>query len=305
MFDCAIIGGGPAGMAAAVYLARQKLKFVLIADMLGGKSMWSADVENYLGFHLLNGSDLVAHFREHLQDYHDQFELAEGERVERIEKIPGGFRTITQSTSFESKTLLIATGTKNRELGVPGEKDYYGKGVTYCATCDAPLFRGKTVHVIGGGNAAMDAALTLEKYAKKIAIVSTNPALSGDVMLREKVEASPTITVYPSTKTTKIQGETFVTAIGLVGKDAEERMEPTDGVFVEIGLTPVSGLIDFVKKDNRNQIIVDKFNATDVEGVWAAGDVTDITEKQIAIAVGEGSKAALGVIRYLQSHRTS
>jgi len=301
MLDCVIVGGGPAGLAAAVYLARNKLSFALVVKEFGGRPVWAADVENYLGFHLLSGMELVGQFRKHLEDYRDQFELAEGEAVETIEKIPSGFRTSTKGKQWDSRTLLVATGTVPRTLDVPGEKEYYGKGVTYCAICDGPLFREKTVHVIGGGNAAMDAALTLEKYAKRVSIVTVNAELSGDQTMLEKIRASEKCMIIPSTKTTKIVGATFVTGIGLAGQDGTERVEPTDGIFVEIGLMPVSGFINFVKKDDRGQIVIDRFNATDVEGVWAAGDVTDLPAKQIAVAVGEGAKAAVSIIKYLQS----
>lgn len=303
MYDIIIIGGGPAGLAAAVYFARQKLSFALLSGLTGGQTLWSSDVENYLGFHLLNGIALAERFKKHLEDYRDAFTFREGEFVQTVEKIAGGFRVTTDQSSYEARTLLIATGTKHRELGVPGEKEYAGKGVTYCATCDAPLFRDKIVHIVGGGNSAMDAALFAAKYASHVTVVTLNDALKGDDVLRSKVANHEKIKTIVSTKTTRIVGETLVTGIGLVGTDGAERIEKTDGVFIEIGLIPVADFITFVGKDRSGQIIVDKANATDVEGVWAAGDVTDVTEKQIAVAVGEGSKAALSIIRYLQSQR--
>ncbi len=303
MYDVIIIGGGPAGLAAAVYFARQKLSFALLSGITGGQTLWSSDVENYLGFHLLNGQELSERFKKHLEDYRDAFTFREGEFVQAIEKKDGGFRVVTDQGSYEARTLLIATGTKHRELGIPGEKEFAGKGVTYCATCDAPLFRDKIVHIVGGGNSAMDAALFAEKYASKVVIVTVNEELKGDDVLRSKVGESKKIATVVSTKTKKIVGEAFVTGVGLAGADGKERIEKTDGVFIEIGLIPVADFVDFVGKDRRGQIVVDKTNATDVEGIWAAGDVTDVTEKQIAVAVGEGSKAALSIIRYLQSKR--
>jgi alkyl hydroperoxide reductase subunit F len=302
MFDVVIVGGGPAGMAAAVYLARQKLSFVLLSANLGGQTLLSSDVENYLGFHLLNGVDLTKKFRQHLEDYKDAFVLKENEPVKKIEKMDGRFRIRTDQGDYEVKTVLIASGTKHRALNVPGEKEFYGKGVTYCAACDTPLFRDKVVTVIGGGNSALNAALFAEKYASKVTVISVNAELQGDDVMKAKVLASPKIKVYGSTKTTKIVGNSVVTGIGLMGSDGTEREEKTDGVFIEIGLTPVCEFIDFVEKDRWGQIIVDKRNATNVEGIWAAGDVTDITEKQISVAVGEGSKAALSIINYLQTH---
>ncbi len=302
MFDVAIVGGGPAGLAAAVYLARQKIPFILFAGTLGGQALWSSDVENYLGFHLLDGVALVKKFREHLEDYRDVATMKEGEEVRRVERGKGRFHLITDRQDYEAKTILVATGTRHRTLNVPGEKLLYGKGVTYCATCDAPLFRDKVVYVIGGGNSAMDAALFAEKYASSVTLVTINPMLAGDGVMMSKIKASKKITLLTSTKTSQIFGKERVVGIGLIGPDKKERMEKADGVFIEIGLQPVAELIDFVAKDKWGQIVVDKDTQTSVEGIWAAGDVTDITEKQIAIAVGEGSKAAISIIRYLQTH---
>lgn len=288
-------------MAAAIYLARQKMNFLMLTGDLGGKTLWSADVENYLGFHMVSGVDLVSNFTKHLEDYKNQFELKEGELVERVVKTEGGFNVVTPSSEYQAKTVLITTGEENRKLNIPGEKEFYGKGVTYCATCDGPLFANKVVHVIGGGNSAMDAALLLEKYASSVTIVSVNPELRGDEIMKKKCLSSPKIKVLGGTKTTKIVGERFVTGLCLLGPEGVERVEDTQGVIVEIGLIPVSGFIDFVEKDNWSQIVVDKHNRTSAPGVWAAGDVTDISEKQIAVAVGEGSKAALDIIKYLAS----
>ncbi|MBM3205055.1 FAD-binding protein [Candidatus Uhrbacteria bacterium] len=302
MFDTIILGGGPAGLAAAIYLARHKLNFALLTGTVGGQALWSDDVENYLGFHLLNGSQLVAEFRKHIDDYQQAFTLKEGEMVRKVERTAQGFSIMTDKADYATKTLLIATGTTHRKLNVPGEKEFYGKGVTYCAACDAPLFKDKTVYVIGGGNSAMDAALFVAKYSSRVKLVVVNKEISGDPIMMEKVKEHPNIQLLTETKTTKILGKDLVVGIGLMGPDGVERTESTDGVFIEIGLVPVTDFIDFVGKDAKGQIVVDKKNATNVEGVWAAGDVTDITEKQISVAVGEGSKAALEMINYFQTH---
>lgn len=303
MYDVVIIGGGPAGLSAAIYFARQKVQTLVLMGELGGKTLWSADVENYLGFHLLNGVDLVKKFREHLQDYREVLEMHEGEYVSDIERIADGTFTVkTEKHSYQTKTVLVATGEKNRMLNVPGEKEYYGKGVTYCATCDAPLFSGKRVHVIGGGNSAMDAALLLAKYAEHITLVSLNAELAGDAWLKEACATNPRISFVGQTKTSYIAGKQFVESIGLIGPDGKERIEETQGVCIEIGLIPSVDCANILTKDDRNQIIIDRYNRTSVQGIWAAGDVTDVADKQIAIAVGEGSKAALDMIHYLQRH---
>jgi alkyl hydroperoxide reductase subunit F len=301
MLDSIIIGGGPAGLAAAVYLARQKISFAIITKVFGGNAIWSADVENYLGFHLLDGSHLVEKFREHLKDYEGMFQLIEGDEVASLEQISGGFKLKTaKNIEIESKTVLIASGEKHRELNIPGEKAFYGRGVTYCATCDAPLYRGKDVVVVGGGNSAMEAALFLEKYAKSVTILTVNEKLSGDAMYRKKVEASEVMSVRSKTKALKILGDSFVSGLEYETEDGNKQLLQIQGVFIEIGLIPVSEFISFVKKDKAGEILVNERNETSINGVWAAGDVTNVTEKQIAVAVGEGSKAALQIIKWLQ-----
>lgn len=303
MHDVLIIGGGPAGMAAAVYLARQKLRFVMLTEVLGGQALWSTDIENYLGFHLLDGASLVSRFQDHLKDYKDAFVLEEGSRVTSIQRIEGdAFQAITSRGTYDGKAVLIATGATHRKLNIPGEKELYGKGVTYCAACDAPLFRDKIVYVVGGGNSAMDAALFVVKYAARVIVVSINPTLAGDSVMLDKVRHEPRISVRESTKITGIHGKDRVNRVTLQSLDGSTYTETADGVMIEIGLVPASGMIDFVAKDKGGQIVVDKMNATNVDGIWAAGDVTDVTEKQIAVAVGEGSKAALSIIKHFQTH---
>jgi thioredoxin reductase len=300
-YDVIIIGGGPSGLAALVYLARQKFKVLLLAGLFGGQTSWSSDVENYLGFHLIDGAVLVQKFRQHVEDYKDVVTIREGEFVQHVERLAEGFQVTTADGTYTSKTVLVAAGTSHRELGIPGEKELYGKGVTYCATCDAPLYREKEVCVVGGGNSAMDAALFAEKYCPKVTLLTVNPELRGDDVMRAKILASDRIEVVVSAKTTRITGAQFVDGIGYQGADGSERRIPCQGVFIEIGLKPSSDFIDFVAKDKGGQIVVNTHCATDVEGVWAAGDVTDVTDKQIAVAVGEGSKAALDIIRYFQT----
>jgi alkyl hydroperoxide reductase subunit F len=300
IFDTIIIGAGPAGMAAAIYLARQKLDFIVITKDVGGQTRLSSEVGNYLGFHLMPGADLVKMFKEHLADY--DVKIQEGEEVKKVEKMNGGFKVISDKDEYQTKTLLIATGEKYRKLKVPGEKEFYGKGVTYCATCDAPLFKGKDVAVVGGGNSAMEAALFAGKYANKVYILSINPELEGEALLIDRVNKDKKIEFISNAKTTEIIGNKFVTGLHY-GQDGQSKELKVQGVFIEIGLIPVSDFIDFVEKDEWGEIMVDKNNRTSVEGIWAAGDVTDITEKQIAVAVGEGSKASIRMIKYIEKHQ--
>jgi len=303
VYDCIVIGAGPAGLAAAIYLARQKLKFLILTGNVGGQTLWSADVENYLGFHLLDGTSLVKQFRKHLDDYAGSFELRENEQAAAVVKNGEEFEVKTATGIYFSKTLLIATGARHRELDVPGEKEFYGKGVSYCATCDAPLYQDKSVHVIGGGNSAMDASLFLAKYAKQVTVISINPSLQGDQGMVKSCALSPNIRVVGQARVVRITGDGLVNGIVYADGQGREVHEPSQGIFIEIGLLPVADFVTQVEKDDGGEIVVDKQNATSVPGIWAAGDVTDVAQKQIAVAVGEGSKAALGVIQYLQSSR--
>jgi alkyl hydroperoxide reductase subunit F len=301
MYDVVIIGGGPAGMAAAVYFARQKLSFAMFAGQLGGQVIWSSDVENYLGIHRVNGVQLVELFQKHLEDYRKAMDVFEQEPVLDIKKIPGGFEIKTAVRTYQAVTVLIATGTEHRKLHVPGEERLNSKGVTYCATCEAPLTVGQDVAVIGGGNSAMDAALLLAKYSKSVTILTINPALSGDEVMKSRCEQDPKIKVLTNATTVKFEGDTRLESL-VYEQEGKQHTLPVYDVFIEVGLMPQSGMISFVGKNAQGEIIVDKVGKTNVDGIWSAGDVTDTPVKQVAVAVGDGSRAAVDIIRYLQSH---
>lgn len=302
MYDLVIIGAGPAGLAAAVYAARQKIDFIMISSNIGGQTILSSDVENYLGHHKLSGLDLVNKFKEHLKDY--EIDLKEGEKVSDIEKLEKGLKVITDKAEYETKTVLIVSGKQPRKLGVPGEDKLSRKGVTYCATCDAPIFAGKDVAVIGGGNAALDAALLSAKYANKIYMININPEFTGDKSLVDEVSKSDKIEVFFNAETTEILGGKFVEGVKfrINGKEQELKVQ---GVIVEIGSIPSAGFDKLTEKNKWNEIIIheDKeryiSNLTSVDGIFAAGDVTDVPEKQIIVAAGEGVKAVLGIFKYL------
>src|SRR3989338_10061453 len=298
MYDAVIVGGGPAGLAAAVYLARHKLNFIMLTGDIGGQTLWSSDVENYLGFHLIDGVKLVGEFKKHLEYYKDAFELHEGEPVTNVERADRGFRVTTEKGSYDTKTVLIAKGETHRRLNVPGEKELYGHGVTYCATCDAPLFSGKDVEVIGGGNSAMDAAIQLIKIAGKIYIIDIAEKLSADMIMQQAARGSPKVTVLNGVSVTAIAGHKMVTAIK-IKKEGKEEFLPVQGVFVEIGLNPNSEFAPEVEKNELGELKVNPHNQTNIPGIFASGDVTDVPEKQIVIAAGEGSKACLSAFKYL------
>ncbi|MBD3304613.1 FAD-binding protein [Candidatus Woesearchaeota archaeon] len=297
VYDTIIVGAGPAGLSAAIYAARQKMKFLVLTKDIGGQTLWSTEVGNYLGFHLLTGEELVKKFEEHLEDY--DIQVKEQEPVKEIKKSKKKFKVKTDKKTYETKTAIIASGKHPRYLKVPGEKEYYGKGVAYCATCDAPLYKDKTVAVVGGGNSAIEAAMILEKYAKKIYLLVRGDKLQGEPVLMDKIDKMKKLTMITNADTKEIKGNKFVTEL-VYDQKGKEKSIKTEGVFVEIGLIPNSDMIDFVKKNKKGEIKVDKEMHTSEEGVFAAGDVNDGTEKQIIVAAGEGCVALLEAVRYLQ-----
>ncbi|MBN2452865.1 MAG: FAD-dependent oxidoreductase [Candidatus Omnitrophica bacterium] len=299
-YDLVIIGAGPAGITAAVYAARKKIDFIVITGNIGGQAAWSGDIENYTGYQFITGPELASKFEEHIKRY--AVPVREAEEVTAIEKGAGLIRVRTAKGQYESKTVIIASGKISKELGVPGEKEFKNKGLTYCATCDGPLFAGKDVAVIGGGNSALDAAIQLMKIAKKVYIINNLPELGGDRVMREKAESSPAVTVINNARVMAIKGGRMVSAITVKTAGGEKEI-PLEGVFVEIGLVPNSGFAGIVDRNERGEIKINSRNETSVPGIFAAGDVTDVPEKQIIVAAGEGSKATLSAFKYLSRIR--
>jgi len=300
MFDLIIIGAGPAGITASVYAARKKMEFLVIAKDIGGQAAWSGEIENYTGYQFITGPELVAKFEEHIRKYGIQ--VKENERVVELKRRDEGVSIKTDKGVYEAKTAVIASGKRSKELGVPGEVEFKNRGLTYCATCDAPLFADKDVAVIGGGNSALDAALQLIQIAKHIYLIDIAPGLTGDVVMREKVSQSKKVDVLNNTRVTAILGDKMVSGIKIRRGDKEETLA-VEGVFVEIGLIPNSEFAKEVEKNERGEIKVNAYNETNIPGIFAAGDVTDVPEKQIIIAAGEGAKATLSAFRYLAKRR--
>ncbi|MFH1478282.1 MAG: FAD-dependent oxidoreductase [Candidatus Omnitrophota bacterium] len=296
MLDLIIIGAGPAGITASVYAARKKMDFLVISEDIGGQTAWSGDIENYTGYQFVSGPELVAKFEEHMRSYGTS--LKENERVEEVKKLDNSIYIKTNKGEYHSKTAIIASGKRSRELGVSGEKEFKNKGLTYCATCDGPLFAGKDVAVIGGGNSALDAALQLIRIASHVYIINIAKGLTGDAIMQEKLRRSKNVTILNDTKIQSIYGEKFVNGIKIKSSSKEKDIK-VEGIFVEIGLIPNSFFIDGVEKNKAGEIKVNSYNETNIPGIFAAGDVTDIPEKQIIIAAGEGAKAALSAFRYL------
>lgn len=304
MYDLIIIGGGPAGVSAGIYAARQKLNTLLIAKSSGGQMARKAvDIENYPGFEKISGLELIQKLEKHLRK--NKMDI-ERDSVGKIKIISAGFLVSTGSKQqFQAKAVIVASGADPRPLEVPGEKEFIGKGVSYCTACDGPLFTDKDVVVVGGGNAGFEAALALKNYAKKVYILEFSSQAKADEM-NQKMAAKSGIKVIVDAALKKIQGEKFVESVVYEERSSKKLITlKVQGVFVEIGSQPatsfVKGLVDFSERD---EIKVDpKNNMTRTPGLFAAGDVTDVRYKQIVIAAGEGAKAALSAYEYLQKYK--
>lgn len=301
IYDLLIIGGGPAGVAAGVYAGRKKIKTALITENFNGQSIVSADIQNWIGTKSISGFDLAKNLEEHVRT--QDIEITEGELVEKVEKnISSFFVFIRGGQKLETKTILVASGSRRRKLGVPGEQEFDGKGVVYCATCDVPLFNNKTVAVVGAGNAGLEAARDLISYASKIYLLVRGEKIRGDAVTFEEISKSPKVEIIYDAEVKEIFGDKFVTGLKYLNKKANSLKDlKLEGVFVEIGSVANSGFVkDFVQLDQWGQIRVDhKTQMSSMPGIWAAGDVTDGLYKQNNIAAGDAIKAVLNVNDFL------
>lgn len=300
MHDLIIIGAGPAGITASVYAARRRLNSLVITKDIGGQAAWSGDIENYTGYQFITGSELTAKFEEHMRKFNIQ--LKEDEEVIEVRKNKDYISVKSNKGPYEARAVLIASGKKTKELSVPGEKEFKNKGLSYCATCDGPLFANKEIAVVGGGNSALDAALQLMRIARHVYIINISSSLDGEAMIRERVERSDKITILNNAQVTAIFGDKMVKGIN-IKKDNQTKTLGVEGVFVEIGLIPNSDFVKEVEKNEQGEIKINQRNETNIPGIFAAGDVTDVEEKQIIIAAGEGAKAILSVYRYLLQNK--
>ena len=295
-YELIIVGAGPAGITAGVYAARKRMYVLIITGDIGGQTSLSWDIENYLGYQFITGPELVEKFKEHLGQF--EVKLKEDEKVTTVEKADDIINIKTDKGDYTAKTAIIASGRNPRKLGVQGEDDFKNKGITYCATCDAPLFAGMDVAVIGGGNAGLDATLQLIKIAKKIYLIEAESQLSADRIMIQKAQESGKVSVYTDTKVKRIYGEQLVQGMEIVRGEKKEDIR-VGGIFAEIGSVPASEFITGVEKNERGEIIVNCSCETNVPGIFAAGDVTDVFAKQIIVACGEGAKAAIAAFDYL------
>jgi alkyl hydroperoxide reductase subunit F len=296
LYDVIIIGAGPAGITASVYAARKKMDLLVLTGDIGGQAAWSGDIENYTGYQFVTGAELTSKFEEHMKKY--GITVKEGEEATGISKNRNVCVVSTEKSEYRTKTVVIASGKRSKELNVQGEDKFRNKGLTYCATCDGPLFADKEIAIIGGGNSALDAALQLIKIAKKVFVINSTSELGGDRIVRDKVTASDKVTVINNARVSEVHGGSFVEGIN-IKEDGKEKEIPVQGVFVEIGLIPNSKFAKPLETNELGEIMVDSYNRTNIPGIFAAGDVTDVPEKQIIIAAGEGAKAALGAFSYI------
>lgn len=299
MHDLIILGAGPAGMTAGVYAARKQLDTLIITKDIGGQTIWSAEIENYLGYTYITGPELVQKFEDHLRYFNLRLEYAE---VTKLSRIDGGFRIECDNLrDFEACTVVIATGNSPKMLNIPGELQFRGRGVSYCSTCDAPLFAGMDVAVIGGGNSGLDAAIQLMRITPKVYLIETTDSLRADEVLQQKVKNSHDVEILLNTKPTEIRGDVMVTGLNVVDNATNEsRTLKVRGVFVEIGLIPNTDFLDgLIRLNKYGEIPVNCAAETGIPGLYAAGDVTDVPHKQIIISAGDGAKATLGAYSYL------
>lgn len=307
MYDLIIVGGGPAGVAAGIYARRKKIKALLITKEFGGQSAVSDNIENWIGEKSISGFELARRLEEHLKSQ-EGIDILEGVLVSRVSPKNSGFIVETASGErIETKTVLIASGSRHRKLGVPGEDKFEGRGVVYCSTCDAPLFKNKTVAVIGGGNAGLEAVIDLFPYAEKIYLIVRSDKIKADPIYIEMVEKSSKVEIIFNAETQEIFGEDFVSGIKYKDKLSGEIKElAVRGVFVEIGSVPNSDIVKgLVELNEYGAIVVDhKTFRTSCEGIWAAGDVTDTLYRQNNISAGDAIKALLNIYDYLnKNHR--
>ncbi len=301
-FDTIIIGGGPAGITAAIYAVRKNLKVLIVTKDIGGQAALSGDIENYPGFSMITGSDLAQKFRGELINFENNgIWLKEGVEVTNVDGADPDFLVKTSGGEvYHGKTVIIASGRIPKMLGISGEKEFLGKGVATCSTCDAPFYKDKDVAVVGGGNSALDAAFSLMKVARSVSVVNITESLRGDEILLKNVTSAANVKVLNNYEALAILGEKAVGGLKIKNKlTAEEQVLAVSGVFVEIGWTPSTSFEKLTNKNKQGEIEVDEYGTTSVPGIYAAGDVNDLWGEQIVIAAGEGAKVALRVAEHI------
>lgn len=298
-FDVLIVGGGPAGASAAIYSARKGLRTGIIAERFGGQVNDTAGIENFISVTKINGPEFVANLEEHVKDYDiDVMNLQRAKRLEKKELIE---IELENGAVLKSKSVIISTGAGWRKLGIPGEKEFSNKGVAYCPHCDGPIFEGKDVAVVGGGNSGIEAAIDLAGIVNHVTVLEFAPELKADLVLQERLNSLPNVTVIKNAQTKEVTGTDKVDGITYIDRETnEERHIDLQGIFVQIGLVPNTAWLDgTIERNQFGEIIIDRENNTNIPGVFAAGDCTDQRNKQIIISMGSGANASLSAFNYL------
>lgn len=298
-YDLAIVGAGPAGMTAALYAARKMLKTIVVSTDKGGQLLLTREVENWPGTINISGYELSRSFTQHVEQY--EVEQRIGRSVTAIHRTEMGFElTIADDESILAKAMIISSGGRSRRLNVPGEEKFTGRGVSYCATCDAPLFSGKKVAVIGGGNAAFEAVIDLLPIAAEIHVVDVAEGWFADPILHPQVLSAERVHTYQQHRLLEVRGDNLVNSVIIEGQNGKRHELDVNGVFVEIGSIPntnfLSGLLEL---NQGGEIVVDEGLSTSLPGIFAAGDVINRRDKQVVISAGQGATAALSAYRWL------
>lgn len=300
MYDTIIIGAGPAGFTAGIYAARREMKTMIIGKEPGGQLIWAADIENYPGFSTISNTDLIQKMENQVKGLGVEIKIGEVSKIER--KDNGSFIVYTNKEKFEAKTVIVAMGLTPRRLAIPGEEKFSGKGVSYCANCDGPFFRDKTIAVVGGGNSAIDAAEIMSKIAKKVYLIHRQEKFRAFAAAIKEVKSRDNIEVITNSELKEMSGGQSVQKIKVLNNKTKKETElAVDGVFIEVGRIAATDLVkDYADRNEKMEIIVNEKCAAKTEGLFAAGDVTQIPFKQITTAAGQGTIAALAAYQYIQ-----
>ncbi|MFP7297035.1 alkyl hydroperoxide reductase subunit F [Neobacillus niacini] len=298
-FDVLVVGGGPAGASAAIYAARKGIRTGIVAERFGGQVMDTMGIENFIGTKYTEGPKVAASLEEHVKEY--DIDVMNLQRAKSLEKNEFVEVELENGAVLKSKTVILSTGARWRNVGVPGEAEFKNKGVAYCPHCDGPLFEGKRVAVIGGGNSGIEAAIDLAGIVKHVTVLEFAAELKADAVLQDRLYSLPNVTVIKNAQTKEITGTDKVNGISYMDRETEEiKHIELEGIFVQIGLVPnTDWLGENIERTRMGEIVVDKHGATSIPGVFAAGDCTDSAYKQIIISMGSGATAALGAFDYL------